>query len=85
MALQATHGVDEGLKAEATCVEGLDRVLAKPLPLGPVPQLPLLIVREEREVVVVLRVSLRHLSPIERIENLIVRFEFDGRLNRIGV
>lgn len=60
VALLATEGVDEGLEAEATRVEGLDRVLAEALPLRPVPELPLLLVREEREVIVVLRVPLRH-------------------------
>lgn len=34
MAFLATHGVDEGLQAEATSVEGLDGVPAKSLPLG---------------------------------------------------
>lgn len=60
VALLAAHGVDEGLEAEAACIEGLNRVLPEPLLLRPVPKLPLLIVREEREVIVVLRVPLRH-------------------------
>lgn len=33
VAFQATQGVNEGLQAEATSVEGLDRIPAKPLPL----------------------------------------------------
>ena len=62
MAFRAGHGVDEGLQAERASVEGLDGVLTQPLLLSPESQLPLLIVREEREVVVVLRVPLWHLS-----------------------
>ena len=62
MAFLARQGVDEGLQAEATSVEGLDRVLPKALLLSPEPELALLVVREEGEVVVVLRVPLRHLS-----------------------
>lgn len=61
VALGAGERVDERLEAEAAGVEGLDGVLAEPLPLGAVPELPLLLVGEEGEVVVVLRVPLRHL------------------------
>lgn len=61
VALGAAERVDERLEAEAACVEGLDGVLPQALPLRAVPELPLLLVREEGEVVVVLRVPLRHL------------------------
>lgn len=64
VALGAAERVDERLEAEAAGVEGLDGVLAEALPLRAVPELPLLLVREEGEVVVVLRVPLRHIrSP----------------------
>lgn len=58
--LLATKRIDEGLEAEAACVKGLDGILAEPLPLRAVSELPLLLVREEGEIVVVLRVTLRH-------------------------
>lgn len=61
MALGAAERVDERLEAEAAGVEGLDGILPQALPLRAVPKLPLLLVREEGEVIVVLRVPLRHL------------------------
>lgn len=64
MTLLAAERIDEGLEAETTGVEGLDRVPPKPLLLRPVSKLSLLIVREEGEIVVVLRVPLRHYSPL---------------------
>ena len=70
MALLATHGVDEGLEAEAAGVEGLDGVPAEPLLLGAIPKLALLLIREEREVVVVLRVPLRHLFAPKQISSI---------------
>ena len=62
VALGAAERVHERLEAEAAGVEGLDGVLSQTLPLRAVPELPLLLVREEGKVVVVLRVPLRHLS-----------------------
>ena len=61
MSLGAAERVDERLEAEAAGVKGLDGVLPQALPLRAVAELPLLLVREEGEVVVVLRVPLRHL------------------------
>ena len=37
VAFLAAAGIDEGLEAEAASIEGLDRILAEPLLLGPVP------------------------------------------------
>jgi hypothetical protein len=61
VALGAAERADERLEAEAAGVEGLDGVLSQALPLRAVPELPLLLVREEGEVVVVFRMPLRHL------------------------
>lgn len=66
MALLAAERIDEGFKAETTGVKGLDRVPPKPLLLRPVSKLSLLIVREEGEIVVVLRVPLRHLLSLAK-------------------
>lgn len=45
--LLAAHGIDEGFQAQAADIEGLDRVLPKPLFLRSISQLPLLIIGEE--------------------------------------
>jgi len=63
VSLGAAERVDERLEAEAAGVKGLDGVLPQALPLRAVAELPLLLVREEGEVVVVFRVPLRHLRP----------------------
>ena len=57
----AREGLDERLEADATDVERLDGVFPEPFSLGSIAELPLLIVGEEGEIVVVLRVTLRHL------------------------
>ena len=62
VSLGAAEGGNEGLQAETAHVEGLDRVSAQSFLLRPVAELPLLVVSEEREVVVVLGVPLRHLG-----------------------
>ena len=77
MALLTAKGVDEGPQAEAAGVEGLDRVLPKALSLRPVPELPLLVVCEEREVAVVLRVPLRH--PLLALTDQILQQERSRR------
>lgn len=56
----AAQRVDEGLQTQTTDVERLDGVLAEPLLLRSVPEFSLLVVGEEGEIVIVLRVSLRH-------------------------
>lgn len=62
---RAAKGINEGLEAEATSIEGLDGVLAEALLLRAIPELPLFIVREESEIIVILRVPLRHPSTPE--------------------
>lgn len=47
MTLLAAHGINEGFQAEATDIEGLDRVLSKPLFLSSISELPLLVIGEE--------------------------------------
>lgn len=61
MTFLATQRVDERFQAETTSVEGLYRILSKPLLLRSIAELPLLVVGEEGKIIVVLRVSLRHL------------------------
>ena len=62
VAFLAREGLDERLEADAAGVERLDGVFPEPFSLGSIAELPLLIVGEEGEIVVVLRVTLRHLS-----------------------
>jgi len=66
VALGAAERVDERLEAEAAGVEGLDGVLSQTLPLRAVSELPLLLVREEGDVIVLLRMALRSISLLPR-------------------
>ena len=48
-------------------VEGLDGVLSQAFPLRAIPELPLLLVREEGDVIVLLRMALRIISLLARV------------------
>jgi hypothetical protein len=65
VALVAGEGLDEGLEADTAGVEWLDGVFPEAFSLGTIAELPLLIVSEESEIVVVLGMPLRHDCPRE--------------------
>jgi len=56
----AAHRINQRFETERTSIEGFDGIFPQPLLLRSITEFTLLVVGEEREIVVVLRMSLRH-------------------------